>query len=359
MKNYFTFNYLSYNHSRLILLFVSILPFLGLSQMTEANDPASGTNSSLYLCDSNAVQYDNIVGTNVIWDYNNILGVDADEDGTAELIPVNVSDTNSSSNDTLFVGSKKKYSINDQFITYYNTTNSSRVSQGFKIFEPSIGEVFIFWNKQPQLLNPYPFNLGNQSFNEMEGRIFSDNPDLSIDTVAKGKCYSTVDGIGTLKLSGVDYPNTFRYHFQDTINFFIKVNFLGQVIETPVTIYRDVYEYYDYNTGNLPVFMIYSIKNTLDANPTTLVLSKEKPTKNLTIKENQLAQQVKIYPNPSNDLFNIELPLGSSARLIDGVGKTLFEINENFIDLRNFNSGIYFMEVKKDEERILLKLLKN
>jgi hypothetical protein len=347
------------SHSGRILFFFFAIPFLGLSQMTEANAPESGTTSSLYLCDSNAILYENIVGTNVVWDYNNILGIDADEDGTAELIALSVSDTNKLSNDTLFAGSKSKFSINDQFITYYNTSDLSRLSQGFKISEPSIGDIFIFWNKQPQLLNPYPFDFDNKSYTKMSGRIFSDNPDLTIDTTAIGGCFSTIDGIGTLKLSGVEYPNTFRYHFQDTINFYVKINFLGQLFDEPVTIYRDVYEYYNYSKSKLPIFMIYSIKNTIMDNPTTIVLSNEKPMKNLSVSQQELASQVKIYPNPSQDYFNVQLPLGSSATLFDAVGKPLFRLNDNFIDLRKREAGIYFLEVRMGKEVMLSRIVKN
>jgi hypothetical protein len=46
------------------------------AQMTEATDPSINSSSILYLCDSNAVNYANVTGTGVTWDYSALLGID-------------------------------------------------------------------------------------------------------------------------------------------------------------------------------------------------------------------------------------------------------------------------------------------
>jgi hypothetical protein len=341
-----------------IILLSSFIPLFSFGQMTESTDPTIGTSSSLYLCDSNAIRYENIVGTGVTWDYSNILGVDTDGDGTAESRTLSISIPDNSTVDSLFPGATKKFSINNQIVTYYSTTSTDRISQGFKFTEPSLGDVFTFWDTVPQLLNTYPFNLGSNSSSQMSGRIFSDNPTAAVDTFAIGNCFSTIDGVGTLKLGAIDYPNTFRYRFLDTINSYVNINLGGTIINAPVVLYRDVYEYYNYATSPLPIFVIYEVDNSFFNNPNTIVLSRELPTQNVGINEFGLSSAVKIYPNPSSDIFNIELPIGSTAKLLDAFGKTVTTINGNQIDLSKNAPGVYFLEVSKGKLHSVKRLTK-
>jgi hypothetical protein len=341
-----------------IILISSFIPVFGFAQMTESTDPATGTSSSLYLCDSNAIRYENVVGTGVIWDYSNILGVDTDGNGTAESRTLSISIPDNSTLDSLFPGATKKFSINNQIITYYSTSVSERVSQGFKFTEPSLGDVFTFWDTIPQILNTYPFNLGSTSVSQMSGRIFSDNPTAAVDTFAVGNCYSSIDGVGTLKLGATDYPNTFRYRFLDTINSYVNINFAGTIINAPVVLYRDVYEYYNYATSPLPIFVIYEVDNSFFNNPNTIVLSRELPSQNIGVNELGFANEIKVYPNPSNDVFNVELPAGSSAKLLDAFGKKVIDIIGSQIDLSKNASGVYFLEVSKGNQKSVKRLTK-
>ena len=107
-----------------LLFTLTILPLFSFAQMTSVNEPAVGTSATLYLCDSNAVRYENITGGGVTWDYSNLLGV---QQITKNL---SVSAVNATSVDSIFVGATKKYSIGDLLTTYYNSTNTERISQG-------------------------------------------------------------------------------------------------------------------------------------------------------------------------------------------------------------------------------------
>jgi hypothetical protein len=340
-----------------ILSIISFIPAFSFGQMTQASDPASGTSSNLYLCDSNAIRYENIVGNGVTWDYSTILGVDTDGNGSAEIRNLSISDLDNTTLDSLFPGATKKFSINNQIITYYSTTASERISQGFKFTEPSLGDVFTFWDTIPQLLNPYPFNVGNTSSSTMSGRIFSDNPTAAVDTFAIGNCYSAIDGIGTLKLGAVDYPNTYRYRFLDTINSYVNINFAGTVINAPVILYRDVYEYYN-AISPLPIFVIYAVDNSFFNNPNTIVLSRELPTQNLGINDISLASQINIYPNPGQDIFNIEIPKNSKAYLLDALGKKVLEITGSQFRMNEFEAGVYYVEVTSNDQKVVKRVVK-
>jgi hypothetical protein len=341
-----------------ILLVSSFIPVIGFSQMTENTDPAAGQSSNLYLCDSNAVRYENITGSAVIWDYSSLLGVDTDGNGTAESRTLSISTPDVSTVDSLFPGATKKFSINNQIITYYSTTPTQRISQGFKFTEQSLGDVFTFWDTIPQLLNTYPFDLGSTNSSSMSGRIFSENPTASVDTFAVGNSYSSIDGTGTLKLGATDYTNTFRYRFKDTINSYVNINIGGTIINAPVVLYRDVYEYYNYATSPLPIFVIYEVRNSFNSVPNTIVLSRELPAQNVNVNELSFMNDIKIYPNPSNDIFIIKIPEGSSAVLLDSFGKKMMDLNSNQIDLGKHSSGVFFVEVSNGNHKTVRRIVK-
>lgn len=345
----------------IVLLALGLTCHITYGQMTELTDPPSGTQASLFLCDSNAVLYEGVTGTGVTWDYSTLLGVDLDADGVAESRTLGVFDTDPNTVDSLFLGATKKYVINNQITTYYSTSAAERISQGFNFYEPTLGDVFTFWDTIPQLLNTYPFDLDSVIASSMSGRIFSNNPAASIDTFAVGNCYATVDGVGTLKLGAVDYPNTFRYHFVDTINSYVNIDLNGFVLDAPVTLYRNVYEYYNYASGSLPVMVIYSVNNSILAVPNIIVLSKEQPQNNIVIgagiSENLLSG-VSIHPNPASDHVKVTAPEGSKISLCDLSGKSIVHSNAHDIDLSTIDRGVYLVNIQFNGKSVSRKLFK-
>jgi hypothetical protein len=117
---------IKYFEMKKLLLLTAFSPLMSFAQMTEANEPDVPSTSTLYLCDSNAVRYENITGTGVTWDYRNLLGVDTDDNGMAESKVLTVAATDMNSLDSLFGGASTKYSIGNLLTTYYS------VGQGTK-----------------------------------------------------------------------------------------------------------------------------------------------------------------------------------------------------------------------------------
>ncbi len=73
---------------------------------------------------------------------------------------------------------------------------------------------------------------------------------------------------------------------------------------------------------------------------------------------------VKVYPNPVNSVLRVELPVGLTARmtLVNIEGKTLLRTNLdktlNEVPFSNFSNGIYFVNLKAEEETISFKIVK-
>lgn len=77
-------------------------------------------------------------------------------------------------------------------------------------------------------------------------------------------------------------------------------------------------------------------------------------------------QDVAVYPNPSNGIFNIAKNSAVSinkVRVFDTNAKLLKEINteitdqNNSINLSELNKGIYFMELSNDNDQVVKKIL--
>ena len=82
--------------------------------------------------------------------------------------------------------------------------------------------------------------------------------------------------------------------------------------------------------------------------------------------DSSLSSLIKVYPNPSRGIFNVDLQglnlSKSLVRVYDTQGKSVYssEINSNesSISLENMASGIYLMEINTNKGRILKRLVK-
>ncbi|HIP32285.1 MAG TPA: T9SS type A sorting domain-containing protein [Crocinitomicaceae bacterium] len=82
-----------------------------------------------------------------------------------------------------------------------------------------------------------------------------------------------------------------------------------------------------------------------------------------SIDENQF-DDVSIYPNPTNGLVNIDFGAVQSARIsvININGQLVYQENISNQDNYSFEfdgiSGIYFLEIKNEDKRRIVKLIK-
>ena len=334
-----------------ILLALGFLPFLSFGQLTFGNEPAIGTTATLYLCDSNTVTYSNVTGNGVTWNYSDLLGVQ----GLTKTLSVDAIDPNT--DDSLFTGATKKYSVGSLLTTYYNSDANSRISQGNIFSEPSLGTVFLKWNVDPQTLNTYPFALSNETNDVFDGSIVNANLFAPIDTFATGNSYSTIDGVGTLKLQQNDYNNVSRLNIKDTLNAVIYNAIFGV---QNIQLIRNWYEYYDYSTSNLPIFVVISItlNSQLVNNSSTLVLSKDMPNGNLSLADNSIGL-FNVFPNPANDVLNIETEGDFSVSVLNTNGEEIVSnLKSKSINVSNYNSGIYFVKLQNEKGVQVKKFIK-
>ena len=76
---------------------------------------------------------------------------------------------------------------------------------------------------------------------------------------------------------------------------------------------------------------------------------------------NEETFDIKIFPNPTTDIFQIILPQEDNNLekiLLDQTGRILLKTNENQIDLSNFSTGYFFLQIPQVSQK-LWKVLKN
>jgi len=310
-----------------------LLSFYGLSQsFNQANEPAIGNLVSLHLCDSNANILAGTMGNNVTWDFSQIAGV------FGVTKDIQITDASLDPNIASFAGATKVYDIGGSLLTYFSSTTNDRTSQGFVFNEPALGLVIASWNSNNQLLMNYPFTYGNSTSDNFSGDV-NTTPTGTIPAI--GSSMTSVDGVGTLKLPGNNtYNNVVRFHLTDSAS--------AAIFGTAVTFIRDVYEYYDLTTSNLPIFvtMNIAVNSPLFNLNNTLILSKDQPTTFLGIGEEQLAKLC-LFPNPAQQHIAIQgIDNGVDFFITNSLGKTVLQgTYVDGVDVTILSAGLYYVTI--------------
>jgi hypothetical protein len=82
---------------------------------------------------------------------------------------------------------------------------------------------------------------------------------------------------------------------------------------------------------------------------------------NLSITDNELENNIKVYPNPTNNILNIELANSLELRNIEITtitGQKVLESTASTIDVSGFQDGIYFIKIVSDKGILTQKFIK-
>jgi hypothetical protein len=317
-----------------LLLFV-LFAFSSFAQtFTSANEPAIGSLISLHLCDSNANTLAGTVGNNVTWDFSQIAGI------FGVTKDIQILDASTDPNYASFAGATKVYDIGGTLSTFFSSSANDRISQGFVYSEAALGTVIAGWDIDGQKLMNYPFSVGNSVVDSFSGTVVTQTGPLP----ATGTSITAVDGSGTLMLPGNNtYNNVLRFHLKDSAN----ASFLGN----PIAFVRDVYEYYDFTVGNLPIFIstTISVISPLFTTNANLILSKDQPTTFVGINE-QTQGKLTLYPNPATEeIFVQGINDGENFTILNNLGQVVQQGNyHQSIDVTKLQGGVYFVSFENN-----------
>ncbi len=314
--------------------------------LDQTNEPAIGQNALMYLCDTLADPYAGTTGSSVTWDYSTILGLSG---STAVMEVLDATLTDSAAN---FPTSTKALSIQNSFISYFNSTTTERSSQGFVYNEPNFGTVMATFETDEEKLMDYPFSNGNFSTDNFSGSLEFTFNGVPQNPTCTGKVRAEIDGQGTLLLpQATTITNVIRYKIVDTV--FTQVVF---VIPMDIEFVRTQYEYYDLATSDLPVFVHTNIKIQQPGATTPileqkLVISAVQPTENVGIQDLTAEQHV-LYPNPANDSFTIRGNGIMNVSIVDAQGRTVKTVEQiaqgQSIAIQDLKAGIYMVKVQSN-----------
>tara|TARA_R110002072_G_scaffold301400_2_gene481044 strand:+ start:3869 stop:4924 length:1056 start_codon:yes stop_codon:yes gene_type:complete len=326
---------------RTLLLATLAFSFLGNAQsLTQANEPAIGETSTMYLCDSFTVNYAGTTGPGVTWDYSNLVGIS----GQTRLVSVLNATTSPNASD--FPSSVKAISVENSLTSYYTSTATERVSQGFVFTEATLGDIVATFSTDNEIVMTYPFALNSTSTDLFSGSV---SYVLGVPTSSPltGNVYSTIDGEGTMLFPGaVSVPNVIRYNIVDTS--VATGTLLGDL-----EIIRNQYEYYT-NTSNLPIFTITKLTIQTVGGGTvisefSLVLSAYVTTEFLSIEEKDEVKFT-VYPNPAQNEIKLNGEFSSNAKgqIIDQSGRIVskFNVLSNApVDISSLENGMYVLRI--------------
>jgi hypothetical protein len=323
--------------------------------LTQANEASVGENLIMYVCDS-IDDYSNNQGTGVTWDYSSLVGI------AGQTRVVSIDDPASTVNTSSFPTSTFAISAGSLLASYYTSTSTQRMSQGFVFSEPTLGDVVVKFDTDEAKVMDYPFSNGSMVTDNFEGQLnftLSGIPQISALT---GTVYSSIDGQGTLVLPGLTtIEDVIRYKIIDT-------TYTDIIILGGIEIIRIQYEYYDITNTSLPIFSHTTLiaKQTGSSSPIstqTLVLSSIETDEFLAVnKINKL--EVSVYPNPTDNeiKLNGNFSPNAIATIYDQSARIMISTNvsnESILNTSSLDTGIYMVKIQDNEETATIKIVKN
>lgn len=334
-----------------LLLATSLITGAAFGQFSDSNIPVIGTSTTMYILDSNAVDFAAMTGSAQTWDYSTTPGIY----GETKVVSVVAPSSTAYSGD--YPSSEFAIDIPGFVTTFYSSSASTRNSQGFVFDAGSFGGTAVVkLNSNDELLMNYPYNFGSSAITD----AFSGNANvMGTDYPTTGTVTTSVDGSGTLKLNAATtVNNVLRYKSHDVAN--VTIPFVGAI-----TMDRTQYEYYNLAGSSLPIFVHAKLIITLAGSPTTqnIVMSSVVPDAFLGLSENDKAT-FGLYPNPANESVVISgLSGNETISIVDMAGRTVLTTQNTgtsqTVNVSDFNAGVYNVVVIANGNKTVKKLTIN
>lgn len=334
-----------------VLLLSGVLGGLSASSQTFTVDDTlyTGLTTAYYVMDSTAANLSAVTGTGVTWNYANLT---AYENATtpdviidASASPFASSFPNSVYNDDLSTGAS----------IFFSNSPDSMTVQGY-VFVADGNDVIVKHDLNPLKMMTFPLAVGGTYTDDLSGEVeIMGNPFPSTGTAT-----ITVDGFGTLNVSGNTHTNILRVKLVEVIDAAITVPF-------PVsgTVTRTVYSYYDMANDKQAIF----VHATLDIDSDLLVDNYTavyySPTPNYFMgTEDMVNTNFSVYPNPAANNVTITTDgTVESIVIMNTLGQPVLTITApqqtETINTEEFTSGIYIVQINQEgvltEQKLIIE----
>lgn len=272
----------------------------------------------------------------------------------------------------------RKYGAENSFIDYMIMNELSKDYEGYRkntyIYKDKLGKLKPgpLWGNEIAWANTIDCNSNLTTGWAYEaGNVCSTNSKLA--PFWWSKLATDVEYMKALKCRYTEYRKT--GNLLDTAKIFYTIDSMATRLNANGAITRNFTQYpiWGVNLVNEPTPMstnhaqeIASIKQYIKARLTWLDAQWFSTncvfpvSVNNAISENE----VSIYPNPTSSMLNVEMPNknNSSIKIIDVSGRIIYSQivsqKNTTIDLSKFNKGIYFVEVKNNQQSYVRKIIK-
>jgi len=324
------------------------------AQFTQSNEPTLNASQTMYACANTTESKATAVGTGVIWDYSTITNP------TNSTKLVSIKSPTQTTQATQFTSSSKAFNVENSLTNYFTSSTNERISQGFVIHDPTMGDIVARFTTDPQKLMNYPFNLNSSVSDLFSGKLSFTYNGIPQNPDCNGVSKAEVDAQGTLKLGPTTFNSVLRYHIVDTLHTTITILFTPMNID----IVREQFEYYDLTNNSLPLFTHTTIKMQQVGNPNPLasqvtVLSSVQPSLADAEELNQVA--VAVFPNPAVEKLVISGLMGDvELRILSASGEVVktTRSTDHKVDVSDLTAGAYFISWTQSNEKIVKTFVK-
>ncbi len=333
----------------LLLMSLSIGALVNAQTITIDDTLSIGDNLSYYTADSNATNYDAIVGTGVTWDYSTLAGYNIPAN------PNNIIDASTGAFAAQYPTAVKTEEFQNGVHTYFRYVGNELIVDGF-VFQESSNDFVIKYDDDPLIGLQFPVNQGDSYTDPIEGEAFV----LSQAIDLTGNATISADGSGTLLLAGNTYTNVLRVKTEEITN-----GTTPPPLSQPMTVTRTVYAYYDIANENMPIFIHGTVDADIGALGTfgfTSVYSVDPLIGYVGVNENEADNELIVYPNPATDIVTINVPSGTEKLTIFNVTGQVVNTYNNpqkveEINVSNFETGVYFVQIQNGDAILTKKLI--
>ncbi len=335
------------------LLFCGLLTssLLNAQSLTVNDTLSSGQFLNYYSADTSANEYAGVAGSGVTWDYSNLAFLDA-TNTSAHLDSVIDMANATATNQTYYPLATYQEQFDTGIQTFFTNYADSIVTYGF-IYNDGTTDNVITYNNDPLTSAKFPMALGTSYTDAVDGQATANG----VTAAMSGSATINADGTGTLLLAGNSYANVIRIKTVENIS--------GTVpLVGVVTITRTSYMYYDLSSSKLPIFIYGKVDADLGSMGVThikTVWSKDQLSGYAGLNDTQNKPKVSIYPNPATNLVNVSTQNAKTITIMNSIGQVVFVSNVNHsvhsIDVSEFATGVYFVEIKNETEKITKKLV--
>lgn len=338
----------------LLLLSISAFSMANAQSITVNDTVKTGDKIYYFEADNTSSNLDATVGAAVTWDYSTLAPMTQNAPAVKDSI---IDNTN-----TDYPNAFHQEQFDGGINVFFTNTPTEVTSYGF-IFDLNGQNATVQYDVDPMQSMVFPMAFGSTDYVDViDGNLLASVSGQNINIAVVGTATIKADGTGTLNLGTTTFTNVLRIKTIEVLDGNVPAIPLIGFAGGPVTITRTSYAYYSLSDSKLPVFLHGGLTAVVPTQPDVVQVnvwsSVDLSTGSITSDD---LNTTSIFPNPATDLVSIETLNATSINIFNTVGQAVYS-NSNpstveSVDVSTFETGIYIVKIKNNENTTTEKLI--